>query len=98
MKNIERLSKYIAQYGSENILIHTIYGTGYWIICQKTEKDKWLLSLANPMGDVVHKLGTATNNQHIALWRELAIMEIKKRAASKSKQINELKKNLQTSL
>ncbi len=81
MRNIERLAKYIIKNGAESILVHTIYGTSNWIVCQKIEPDKWLITLCNPMGNVTYNLGTVTNNQHLNLWVELTKMEIEKKTS-----------------
>lgn len=76
MRNIERLSRYITKNGSASILIHTVPKTSNWIVCQKIEIDKWLLTLMNPMGNVTFNLGTVTNAQHLQLWAEITQMEI----------------------
>jgi hypothetical protein len=79
MKNIEKLANHITKHGSENIMIHSIYGTMNWIICQKIEPDKWTITLGNPMGNVIYNLGSCTNEQHLQLWYDLTKMEIEKR-------------------
>lgn len=76
MKNIDRLAKYITKNGPDGILIHTIPKTNNWIICQKIEFDKWLLTLCNPMGNVTFNLGMVNNTQHLQLWAEITQMEI----------------------
>ena len=76
MKNIDRLTKFITKNGSESILIHTIPGSQNWIICQKIEKDKWLLTLGAPLGNVTYNLGTATDDQHFEIWNMLMNIEI----------------------
>ena len=82
MKNIERLANHITKYGEEGLIVHTIYGTSNWIIGQKIEKDKWSLSLENPMGNVTYNLGTVSEDQHAALWTELIRTEIEKKASN----------------
>ena len=79
MKNIQRLTRHIAQTGAKNILIHTIPGTQTWIVCQKIEKDKWTLTLMDPMKDTAHNLGTVNNKDHLNLWQELIEKEIERR-------------------
>lgn len=90
MKNVERLARYMTKHGSEGMLIHTIPGTGNWVICQKVEADKWLLSLGSPMGNVTYNLGSVTNKEHVNLWREIAMMEIESKT-SQMKMAKELK-------
>lgn len=92
MKNIERLTNHITKYGEKGLIVHTIYGTSNWIIGQKIEKDKWILSLENPMGNTSYNLGIVSNKQHAALWTELIRTEIEKKAA-KIRLANELKKS-----
>ena len=79
MKNIDRLVQHMTLRGAENIMVHTVYGTVNWIIAQKIEPDKWLITLGNPMGNVTYNLGTVTNEQHLQLWYDLTTMEIEKR-------------------
>jgi len=81
MTNVDRLAKHIAKNGAENVMIHTIPGTSNWIICQKIEEDKWLLTMGAPMGNVTYNLGTVTNNQHLQLWEELTRLEVEKKGS-----------------
>ncbi len=81
MINIDRLARHIAKNGPDGILIHTIPKTNNWIICQKMELDKWLLTLCNPMGNVTFNLGTVNNAQHIQLWEEIIRMEIENKVS-----------------
>ncbi len=81
MKNIEKLANYITKNGSEDMLIHTLHGTSNWVICQKIEEDKWMLTLADPMGNVTYNLGTVSDKDHIALWVEITRMGIENKVA-----------------
>ena len=81
MKNIDRLTQFITKHGSKNIIIHTVPETNNWLVCQKIEIDKWLLTLCNPMGVVTYNLGTITDDQHLTLWAELMSMEINKKVS-----------------
>jgi hypothetical protein len=76
MKNIDRISRLIAQNGASNLLIHTISGTKLWILCEKIETDKWIMALLDPMGNSVYNLGAVNNKQHLDLWMELVRREI----------------------
>ena len=99
MKNIDRIANYVTKHGSESIMIHTIPGTNNWIICQKIEKDKWTLTMGDPMGNVTYNLGMVTADQHLELWTEIVNMNIENKASSilQAKQvtnrINNFKKN-----
>ncbi len=79
MKNIDRLTRLIAQNGASNLLIHGIPGTSHWLICQKIEKEKWAIALCNPMGNAIFNLGAITEAEHLNLWRELILLDIKRR-------------------
>lgn len=81
MKNIDKLARYIVKNGGEDILIHTIPGTSNWIIGQKIGKDTWMLTLGNPMGSVIHHLGTVTDRQHLQLWDQLVRLEIENKTS-----------------
>jgi len=94
MKNIERLSNHITKNGTDGMMIHTIPGTNNWVICQKMEEDKWMLTLADPMGNTTYNLGTVSDKDHIALWVEITRMGIENKT-SQIKQVNELKRTIQ---
>jgi hypothetical protein len=81
MKNVERLAKYITKNGAESIIIHTIPGTSNWLICQKIETDKWVLTLGSPMGNVTYNLGITTTKEHLKLCEQLVRMEIEKKTS-----------------
>ena len=81
MKNVDRLAKYITQNGAEDIMVHTIPGTSNWIICQKIEDDKWLLTMGAPMGNITYNLGTVTTSEHLKLWQQLIKLDIEKKSS-----------------
>jgi hypothetical protein len=81
MKNVDRLAKYITKNGPNGILIHTVPRTNNWIICQKIEIDKWLMTLCNPGGNVTYNLGTVNDAQHLQLWAEITKMEIENKTS-----------------
>ena len=91
MTNIDRLSRHITKNGPDGILIHTVPKTNNWIVAQKIEIDKWLMTLMNPMGNVTFNLGTVTNAQHLQLWAELIQAEIQNKV-SQAIAAKELKK------
>lgn len=93
MTNLDRILKDIQKGGTKNVLIHTIPGTSNWLICQKFEPDKWLITLCNPMKNVSYNLGTVNNQEHLALWYQLANKEIEMKAQkiSTSKLASELR-------
>ena len=80
MTNIDRLTKYITQYGSKNIIVHTIPRTKNWIICQKIENDKWAITLENPMGNISYNLGILSDKEHLDIWEKLTRIEIEKKS------------------
>ncbi|MFA5068046.1 MAG: hypothetical protein WC466_08460 [Candidatus Izemoplasmatales bacterium] len=79
MKNIDRITRLIAQNGAGSLLIHSIPGTSHWLLCQKIEKEKWVIVLCNPMGNASFNLGTITSAEHLALWQEIILLDIKRR-------------------
>ena len=76
MTNIDRITRHIAKNGAENMLIHTLPNTNIWIVAEKIEVNKWVLSMGNPMGNVTYNLGEVTDQQHLNLWQELFRAEI----------------------
>jgi hypothetical protein len=93
MKNIDRLTKHITQSGEKGLMVHTIPGTNNWVVCQKTEKDKWALTLCNPMGNVTFNLGTVNDGQHLLLWEQIIKMKIEN-SASQIKARNQIKEKV----
>jgi hypothetical protein len=81
MKNIDRLTRAITIDKGRGILIHTVYGTKNWIVAEKIEIDKWILTLMDPMGSVTFQLGTVSNKEHLSLWHELIMAEIEKKTS-----------------
>lgn len=80
MRIINKLAKYITQYGPEGLMLHGIPTTRYWIFCQKIKENKWLLDIGDPMGYTLQKLGTATDDEHVKLWMNLIKLEIENKA------------------
>lgn len=76
MRNVERLAKHIAATNAENILIHTVPGTGNWLICQKIEPDKWTITIGNPMSNATYNIGMVNDAQHLELWEQLTQYKI----------------------
>lgn len=81
MKNIDRIAKYVTKNGTNGIMIHTVPKTQNWIMAQKIEIDKWLITLLNPMGNVSYNLGIVNEEQHVQLWTELTRAEIETKVA-----------------
>jgi len=81
MKNIDRLARFVTKYGANSIIIHTIPKTNNWIVAQKLEPDKWLLTLCNPMGNVTYNLGTASEKNYIEIWTELVRLQVEEKIA-----------------
>lgn len=81
MKNIDRITEYIAKYGEEGTIIHTVPRSGTWIIAQKIEKKKWSIAMCKPMGNVMYNVGIVSDKNHLALWKEIVKMEIETKAS-----------------
>lgn len=94
MKNIDKLAKYIKDFGKNGVMVHTIYGTGQWIVAQRIEKDKWTLMLMKPLEDVTYNLGTVTHKQHLDLWEELVEREV----CTKAEMLQKIKKRNEMAL
>ena len=76
MINLDRILKALKQNGVQNVLIHTISGTTNWLIAQKIEPNKWLITLCDPMKNVTYNIGNVNNEEHLRLWYELTHREI----------------------
>lgn len=79
MRNIDKLTRLIEKDGAKSLLIHSIPGTSHWLLCQKIEKEKWVIALCNPMGNTTFNLGTITTAEHLNLWQEIILLDIKRR-------------------
>lgn len=93
MKNINRLATYICKNGNKNTLIHTIPKTNNWIICQKIEIDKWILTLNNPTSNITYNLGSTSEKLYLQIWSQIT----KEQTKTKISQLNlskELKKKI----
>ena len=93
MKNIDRIAKIVTKSGAKNMLIHTVPGTPNWIVAEKIEEDKWILTLENPLKNSRYGLGVFSHNQHLGLWKELFLLEIDNNI-SQIELAKELKKRL----
>jgi hypothetical protein len=80
MKNIDRLAKYIKDYGRNGIEVYSIPGTGQWLVAQKIEKNQWNLMLMKPMENITYNLGTVSAENYLALWKELTEKEVHTKA------------------
>lgn len=76
MKNIEILNEHIKKYGANSVLIHTIPNSETWLISEKIEDNKWLLTLMNPLGTIQYRLGQCTDKQICYVWEKLIRMEV----------------------
>lgn len=76
MKNIDRIAQLVTKHGATNVLVHSIPKSQEWIICQKVEENKWILTLCNPMKNITYNLGMVSNEEHLNLWQELMHLEI----------------------
>lgn len=82
MKNIDKIARLITKHGAGNLLIHSLPGTKYWMLCEKISCTQWLVSFCDPMGYSVYNLGIISNKQHVDLWMELVRREINIKAAA----------------
>lgn len=76
MKNIEILNEHIKKHGANSVLIHTIPNSETWLVSEKIEDNKWLLTLMNPLGTVRYNLGQCTNKQICYIWEKLIRAEV----------------------
>ena len=97
MTNAERIAAHITQNGADNLLIHTIPGTQFWLLAEKIGKDLWSLTLLNPMKSVKYQIGLVHEKDHLKLWMELTGLEIS-RAAEAVKLAKQIKTKIQNFL
>jgi len=76
MKNIEKIARIILDKKPKNLLIHTIPNTPHWMLCERIEQDKWLLTICNPERNVIHELGIVNTENHLKIWEGLIKMEL----------------------
>ena len=97
MSNIERIAKMIVESEGKNILIHSIPKTQNWIVAQKIDENRWLITLCSPLKNVTFNLGVVSDQQHLKLWNELTNIEIENKANS-IKQRNQFKSTIKNFL
>ena len=69
--NLERLSGFIDRHGAESLLIHTVPGTGLWLVAQM-KKSGWRIEVCYPNQTKKRLVSDhVSNRDHLALWREL---------------------------
>lgn len=79
MTNAERIARHIAKHGTQNILVHSIPGTGYWLVCEKTQKTAphWRVHVCHPERTTYRLVSeNVTDEQHISLWKELTTVQL----------------------
>lgn len=80
MKNIDRLAKYIKDYGKNGIEVYSIPGTGQWLVAQKIEKDQWYLMVMKPLENITYNIGSVSSANYLALWEALIKKEVNTKA------------------
>lgn len=79
--NTERVAEHIKEYGAKGILIHTIPGTPFWLICQlNAQTEKWKITLCHPMHKKAYTIADEiSEKEHFELWNELVQLELSRR-------------------
>ena len=92
MRNIDRIILGLNQktISPKKMLIHSIPGTGNWLMCQKIDKHNWLISLGNPTKYIIYNLGIINTNILEEIWKKLTLMKINTKISTR-KQAEEFK-------
>lgn len=75
--NAERVAAHIKEYGAKGILIHTMPGTPFWLVCQSRPDKKWKITLCHPMHTKAYIIDDdISEDDHYKLWNELIKTEL----------------------
>lgn len=71
--NLERLSGFIGRHGAKSLLIHTVPGTGLWLVAQKKKSGiEWKIDICYPNQTKTRLISDHVSDyDHITLWKEL---------------------------
>lgn len=75
MKNIERITKKLIKQPN-SVQIQTIYGTPYWITAEKTNDNKWLLKIVDPLSTVEYNVDIVDTITKKYIWKQLVYREV----------------------
>lgn len=76
--NAERVASHMKEYGAKGILIHTVPGTPFWLVCQlNSQTNKWNITLCHPMHTKAYVIeDDISEDDHYKLWNELIKTEL----------------------
>lgn len=80
MTNAEKVAQHIAQHGSAGILVHSVPGTRFWLVCQIVPKKSphWKVVLCDPNQTTWRLVSDKVSDEdHIRLWNELLTEQLK---------------------
>lgn len=77
MTNAEKLAAYVTKNGPESLLVHTVPGTRFWLVCQKRDQENWRIVLMDP-SKTTHRLVSdrISEVRYLSLWKELVTLEL----------------------
>lgn len=89
MTNADRITKHILKYGENNIAIHTLPGTDYWLVAERTKatKPNWKILICDPNKTKGGKIisNKFTKEDHETLWMDLLKVRLAQKTVYKSK-------------
>ena len=79
--NAERVASHIKEHGPGGILIHTLPGTAFWLVCQLSKKNQmWNITLCHPSQTKAYRIATdISDDRHFEIWNELVKIELSRR-------------------
>lgn len=86
LTNAEQIALHVARHGGENIIIHEIPRSPFWLIASTTGNG-WKIYVCNPQS-TVHRLVTpkATTEEYTELWAMLIVQSVAKATLTKTAQ------------
>ena len=72
MTNAQHIAEFIAENGTKSVLIHTIPGSGLWLVGFPIETDYWKFMLMDLDKTTYRLVGKRVSEaEHLGLWQEL---------------------------
>lgn len=92
--NAERIAKHIKEYGPKGMLIHTIPGTPFWLVCEENKNKRWKITVCHPMHRKAYNIATDISEaEHFQLWNELVQLELSRRVKTALKTLRKEMEN-----
>ena len=86
--NAERIANHIKENGTGGLMIHTVPGTPFWLICQNDKERTWNITLCHPQQTKSYKIAeNISDEEHFELWNQIITLELSRRIRTAIKKL-----------